>query len=134
MSQNQSTSQRTVGTDKLYRSRNGWILGVCEGIAEWREISAGWIRFAVFVGIWMSGIWPGLAIYVVIAFIMKPAPVIEPETNDEAEFYDDVASSRKRALQSLKRSFDSLDRRIRRLEHAVTSNEYDWQRRLDEGS
>ncbi|MEO0794418.1 MAG: PspC domain-containing protein [Verrucomicrobiota bacterium] len=117
----------------LYRSRNGCFLGVCKGLAEWRDISVFWIRLAVFIAIWLSGLWLGLAVYVIAGLIMKPEPVIEPSNDVEQEFYDDIASSRKRALKQLKRSFDQLDRRTRRLEHAVTSNEYDWERRLHSG-
>lgn len=36
------------------------------------------------------------------------------------------------ALNRLKRSFDNLDRRIRRMEHIVTTREYDWERKLNE--
>jgi len=117
----------------LYRSRQGWFLGVCRGLAEWRGVSVGWVRLAVFIGIWLSGLWPGLAIYVIVGLILKPAPVVPPANPEENAFYEDVASSRKRALRQLKRSFDELDRRAARLEAAVTSSEYDWERRLRSG-
>jgi len=117
----------------LYRSRRGCFLGVCKGIAEWRGIDTVWVRLGVFIAIWLSGLWPGLAIYVIVGLLMKPEPVVPPVNDQEQEFYDDVASSRKRALAQLKRSFDALDRRTRRLEAAVTSNEYDWERRLNSG-
>jgi phage shock protein C len=35
-------------------------------------------------------------------------------------------------LHRLKRTYDNLDRRIQRMEHIVTSREYDWDRRLNE--
>jgi phage shock protein C len=35
------------------------------------------------------------------------------------------------ATQRLKRMFDNLDRRIRRMEDTVTARDYDWDRRLN---
>jgi phage shock protein C len=35
------------------------------------------------------------------------------------------------ALHRLKKTFDSLDRRIQRMEGIVTAKEYDWDRRLN---
>lgn len=118
---------------RLYRSRRGWFLGVCQGLAEWRQVSVGWIRLAVFIGIWLTGLWPGLAAYVIAGLLMKPAPMVPPANEDEQEFYDAIARSRSQALRRLKRTFDELDRRTQRIEDAVTRVDYDWQRRLDTG-
>ncbi len=37
------------------------------------------------------------------------------------------------AIQRIKRVYDSLDRRIQRMEAIVTARDYDWDRRLNEG-
>jgi phage shock protein C len=63
---------------------------------------------------------------------MKPEPVLPLETEAEQEFYNSYATSRSMALHRLRRTFDQLDRRIRRIESIVTSREYDWERRLNE--
>ena len=36
------------------------------------------------------------------------------------------------ALARLKRTYDNIERRIRRMENLVTAHEYDWERRLNE--
>ena len=79
-----------------------------------------------------SGIWPIAVLYFLAALLMKPEPVLPLQTEEEQEFYDSYASSRRMALHRLKRTYDNLDRRIQRIESIVTSREYDWERRLNE--
>jgi phage shock protein C len=62
---------------------------------------------------------------------MKPEPVLPIQTEDEHEFYDSYIHSRKGATDRLRRRYENLERRIRRLEHAVTSREFDWEHRLN---
>ena len=78
-----------------------------------------------------TGIWPVVAFYVVAALLMKVEPVIPIESTSEQEFYNSYTSSRAMALHRLKKTFDSLDRRIQRMEGIVTAKEYDWDRRLN---
>ena len=115
----------------LYRSRNGVILGVCRGIAEYFDFSVFWIRAAAVVFLFVSGFWPITAIYFIGAFLMKPEPAIPVQTSEEQEFYDSYVHSRGGATDRLKRRYDSLMRRIQRLEHTVTSKEFDWVGRLN---
>ena len=115
----------------LYRSRNGVILGVCRGIAEYFDFSVFWIRAAAVIILFISGFWPITAIYFIGAFLMKPEPAIPIQTSEEQEFYDSYVHSRRGATDRLKRRYDSLMRRIQRLEHTVTSKEFDWDRRLN---
>ena len=115
----------------LYRSRNGVILGVCRGIAEYFDFSVFWVRTAAVIVLFISGFWPITAIYFIGAFLMKPEPAIPVQTSEEQEFYDSYVHSRRRATDRLKRRYDSLMRRIQRLEHTVTSKEFDWDQKLN---
>jgi phage shock protein C len=74
-----------------------------------------------------TGIWPIVGLYILAALLMKLEPVI-PIHRGEDSFYD---SNRGVALHRLKRTFDRLDHRIRRMEDMVTTREYDWERRLN---
>jgi phage shock protein C len=114
----------------LYRSRDGRILGVCKGLAEYFDFPVFWLRVIAFVLLLISGIWPMVIVYFVAALLMKPEPVLPLETEGEQEFYNSYANSRRMALGRLKRTYDNLDRRIRRMEDIVTNREYDWERRL----
>ncbi len=115
----------------LYRSRNGAIFGVCRGVAEYFDLSTGWIRFFTVLAFILTGFWPVGFLYLVMALIMKPAPVITPMNEAEEEFYDSYADSRRNALNRLNHTFDGLERRLQRIEDTVTSREFQWQTRTD---
>ena len=115
----------------LHRSRNGVILGVCRGIAEHFDFSVFWVRSIAVIILLLSGFWPITGIYFIAALIMKPEPAIPIQSDDEQEFYDSYLNSRKRAADRLKRRYENLERRMRRMEHTVTSREYDWDNRMN---
>ena len=120
-----------MGNGGIYRSRNGIILGVFRGLADYFDLNVRILRILAIIVFFMSGIWPIVILYLLAAFLMKPEPVIPLETYDEAEFYDSYINSRKGAVHRLKKQFENLDRRIQRMEHTVTDQEFDWEERLN---
>lgn len=56
----------------LRRSRNGMLLGVCQGFADWLEIPAWPLRLGMVIAFFASGFWPVGALYLVAAIAMKP--------------------------------------------------------------
>jgi len=117
--------------DGMYRSRNGIILGVCRGIAEYFDFSVFWVRAIVLILLFVSGFWPITGLYFIAALLMKPEPVIPIQTEEEQEFYDSYIHSSKGAIDRIKRRYENLERRIQRMEHTVTSREFDWENRLN---
>ena len=118
----------------LYRSRNGILLGVCRGIAEYFDFSVFWARVIALLLLVVTGLWPVTAIYFVAALLMKPEPVLRIDREDEQEFYDTYLHSRKGAVERMKHRYEDLERRIRRMEHSVTDREYQWKKKLgDQG-
>lgn len=115
----------------LYRSRNGLLLGVCRGIAEYLDFSVFWTRTIVLILLFFSGLWPIMALYFIAALLMKPEPIIPIDSDDQQEFYNSYIYSRKGAIDRLKRRYENLERRIERMEHTVTTKEFDWDRRLN---
>jgi phage shock protein C len=115
----------------FYRSRSGVIFGVCRGIGEYFDFSVFWVRFIALVLFFFTGIWPTVVIYFVAAFLMKPEPIVPLENMDEREFYDSYVHSREMAMDRIKRRYENLNRRIQRLEHSVTTPEFDWESRLN---
>ncbi|HID30365.1 MAG TPA: PspC domain-containing protein [Desulfobacterales bacterium] len=114
----------------MHRSRNGVILGVCRGIAEYFDFSIFWTRAIVVILFLVSGLWPITGLYFLAALLMKPEPVIPVQSEDEEEFYDSYTRSRQRAVRQLRRRYENLQRRIRRMEHIVTTKEFEWGNRL----
>ncbi|MDX9976158.1 MAG: envelope stress response membrane protein PspC [FCB group bacterium] len=122
------------GTERkgLYRSRDGAIFGVCKGVANYMDVSVFWMRALLVFIFFLSGIWPVVVIYILAALLMKPEPVLPLRTDEDYEFYNSYVTSRTAALHRLKRTYDNIERRIRRMEDIVTNREYDWDRRLGE--
>ena len=116
----------------VYRSRSGMMFGICKGLANHLDIDVFWVRFAVVCIACSTAFWPAFGIYIVAALVMKIEPVLPLETEEDEEFYHSYAGSRGMALSRLKRTFESLDRRIQRLENTVTARDYDWDERLSE--
>jgi phage shock protein C len=115
----------------LYRSRHGIICGVCRGVAEYLDFSVFWTRMIAVALLIFTGLWPIVGIYLLAILVMKPEPLVPFETDDEAEFYNSFTQSRSMAVQRLKRIYDKIDRRVQRMEDAVTAREYDWDQRLN---
>jgi phage shock protein C len=114
----------------IYRSRQGAIFGVCRGLAEHFDFSVFWVRLIAVVALILSGLWPAMILYILAALVMKPQPVMPISSPEEQHFYDRYTASRHDAAERLKRRYEALDDRIRRMEDVVTSREYDWERRL----
>ena len=117
----------------LYRSRRGLILGVCRGLADYTGIPVFWVRVVVIAITLPSGFFPIPLLYIVAGILMKSEPVIEPLTDDDHDFYNSWASDRSLALSRIKRRFEQLDRRARRMEDLVTAREFDWEQRMRSG-
>ncbi len=120
-----------LGRDGIYRSRNGVIFGVCRGLAEHFDFSVFWARAIAIIFLLVSGFWPAIGLYLIATFLMKPAPVIPIETEAEQELYDRYTNSRHRAARLIKRRYDNLEKRLRRMEHIVTTREFDWDSKLN---
>jgi phage shock protein C len=114
----------------LYRSRYGVILGVCRGIAEHFDIPVFWIRIGTIILTVTTGVWPMLVAYFGAAFFLQQEPVLPFSNESDNEFYSSFTNSRSMALHRLKKKFDQMQSRLRRMEDVVTSREYDWERKM----
>jgi phage shock protein C len=124
--------RRQLHRGGIYRSRKGVIFGVCRGLADYFDFSVFWARAFAVAALLLTGFWPAIGLYLIAALLMKPEPVIPIQTDDEQEFYDSYTYSRHGAAQRLKRRYENLERRIRRMEHRVTTREFDWDKRMGE--
>ena len=114
-----------------YRSRNGILLGVCSGFADYFDFNVFWIRVLLVVLFILTGFWPITGLYLVAYLLMKPEPVRPIETEEEQEFYDSYLNSRKWACQRIRRRYENLNRRIQRMEDKVTGREFDWDQKFN---
>jgi len=88
------------------------------------------MRAIVILLFLVTGIWPVGLLYLIAAMIMKMEPIVPFGNSGDREFYDSYSSSRAGALDRVKRKFENLDRRLRRMEDVVTSRDFEWERRM----
>lgn len=111
----------------LYRSRKGLFMGVCRGMAEHFDVSIFWTRMIVILLFLFTGFWPVGVIYLVTGLLLKLEPVAPLQDEREQEFYDSYTRSRESAIQRIRRKYENMERRIQRMEHTVTSREFNWE-------
>ncbi len=58
----------------LYRSRNGFLCGVCRGIADYFDLSVFWIRMITVIAFVLTGFFPTVFLYVIAALVMRKEP------------------------------------------------------------
>ncbi|MBU1341954.1 MAG: envelope stress response membrane protein PspC [Proteobacteria bacterium] len=111
----------------IYRSRKGLFMGVCRGLAEYFNFSVFWLRIVTLLLFLFTGFWPIGVMYIVAGLLLKMEPVSPLHNEKDQEFYDTYTHSRQSAVQRIKRKFENIERRIQRMEHTVTSREFDWE-------
>lgn len=77
-------------TRRWTRSPRGKIFGVVTGLAEWRELNPEMTRLIVFLIVLFTGVFPGIAIYLLLALIlpMQTEDDIIRETHHRGETID----------------------------------------------
>ncbi len=79
---------------RLYRARDGMLLGVCKGIAHYRGLPVGVVRLAFVVLTIATGFWLGIGAYILAGFLMDPEPALTPQNPAETDFYTRYRSQR----------------------------------------
>ena len=75
-----------MATRRLYRSKNGEILGVCKGIAQWRDVPVDTVRLIFILIAIFTAVVPCLIAYFVIGLIL---PVNPYEDEDASKAYNE---------------------------------------------
>ena len=66
---------------RLTKSQNKILAGVLGGIANYFDLDPAWVRIIGAALILFTGIFPGIALYIIAAMVM-PAPKAEKHTTD----------------------------------------------------
>lgn len=139
---------------KIYRSRDGKVLGVCAGIAKYFGLDVGITRLVTLLLIFFTGLWPGLVLYFIAGWIMPLEPYSDSYARHSSEYqrascgrkekshsYKHADFSReytayrspdpdKERMSSLLNRAEALASRIQDLEGTVTKNNPSWEERL----
>ena len=114
----------------LYRSRNGVLLGVCRGVADYFHLSVFWIRATAVILFMCTGFWPIVGVYILAALLMKSGPAESGGRDSKSRTGGRRHCQRNDAAERLRRKWKHLEKRIRKMEDKVTSREFDWNSRF----
>lgn len=71
----------------LYRDReNGWIFGVCAGLADRFNLQLGAVRIVAVVGL-LVFFWFTIAVYIAASILIREKPLIYSGQRNEDEFW-----------------------------------------------
>jgi len=116
---------------QVYRlPEEGYIMGVCAGIADYFDINVSAVRIVVFFMILFSGVITGLLIYVVIGFILPTKYYEDCTEPEEEQFWRETRKSPKSSATDLLQRFRDIERRTANLETTVTSKRFKLDREL----
>jgi phage shock protein C len=107
---------------KFYRNkRDGKVMGVCAGIADYTGIDVGMVRMMFLFSLFMSG--GGiLPVYFIAGMITPDRPrELQSQTDDERQFWQGVRASPGRSARAISGKLREIDRRIADIEHFVTT-------------
>lgn len=74
-------------THGLYRDReNGWLFGVCAGIADYFDVSPGIVRLIAVVALFLF-FWPTVLVYAAATLLFRTKPLTWSGRCHEYEFW-----------------------------------------------
>jgi phage shock protein C len=103
--------------------RNAKFLGVCSGIADYTGIDVTWIRVGFVLSLLITGGFPLLPAYFVVAWIAQKKPyALYDQDPDSQAFWQKARVAPQRTIRDVNSSFRDIDRRLRDIEGYVTSS------------
>jgi len=117
---------------RLYRNRrDGVILGVCAGIADYFGVQR-WVVRVLWVGGLLMFPPPTIIGYFLLALLLPKMPEHLYENKDEEHFWRDVRVDPARKFSELRHKFREQEHRLRGMEAYVTSEAYRVHREIDD--
>ena len=118
---------------RFYRNkRDGKVLGVCAGIADYTGIDVNMIRLMFLFSLFISG-GSILPVYFIAGFMAPDRPYeLDSETADERRFWQGVRASPARAAGDIRSRFRDLDRRLADIESYVTTENRSLAREIEQ--
>lgn len=123
--------------------RDGYIAGVCAGIAAWMDWPVKWIRVLAVLTLIFGGGFPILLVYGVLWYLMDedsgPAPYKydhdEPTSRESdyrpaSRYREEAPRPRGASMDDVKTRFARMEARLRGMEECVASNDFELRREL----
>ncbi|HUB94303.1 MAG TPA: envelope stress response membrane protein PspC [Stellaceae bacterium] len=115
---------------RLWRDPDhGVLAGVCAGLANYLGVERVAIRLAFVLGLIFFFV-PAVLAYVVLSFVLPRRPPALFSSGEEEAFWRGLNTRPDDAVRGLTRRFGDLEARLRAMEGAVASPDFDLRRRF----
>ena len=117
---------------RFYRNkRDGKVMGVCAGIADYTGVDVTMVRLMFLFSLFISG-GSILPVYFIAGFMAPDRPYeLAGETADERQFWQGVRASPGRSARAIGSRLRDIDRRLADIEHYVTTENRSLAREID---
>lgn len=118
---------------RFYRDkRNGRVMGICSGIADYTGFDTTLVRIAMVAALFLSS-GSILPIYFIAGWITPAKPrELDYSDREDRKFWQGVRASPARTARDIRSRFRDLDRRLADIESYVTSDNRSLAREIDQ--
>ncbi len=141
MSNNTTSKIRTGFLSEMQRyPAQGWLAGVCRGIADYFDWKVQWVRVIVIAILILTTAWPVIIVYGVLWYVMEEGDLNNPNRPK----WSDMPLAAARAagttastetasttMRDIKERFMRLDDRLRKLEDSALNKDDALRREID---
>ena len=100
--------------------RNGKVMGVCAGLADYTGFDVTLVRILMVLGVFMGG-GALIPVYFIAGWIAQDKPrELQDSDPEEKKFWQGVRTSPSRTARDIRSRFRDIDRRLAQVEHYVT--------------
>ena len=118
---------------RFYRDkRNGKVMGVCAGIADYTGFDVALVRICFLAAVFMSG-GSVLPFYFIAGWVAPTKPrELEYSGSEDKQFWQGVRASPARAARDIRSRFKDIDRRLADIESYVTTENRSLAREIEQ--
>lgn len=118
---------------RFYRdSRNGKVMGVCAGIADYTGFDVSLVRITMIAAVFLSS-GSILPVYFIAGWIAPDKPrELESSNQEEREFWRSVRQSPARTARDIRLRLKDIDRRLGDVESYVTTENRSLAREIEQ--
>lgn len=112
--------------------RNGKVMGVCAGIADYTGLDVTIVRILMFLALWLSG-GSIIPVYLVAGWIAEDRPrELHYDSPEDRKFWQQVRASPARTARDIRANLRAIDRRLADVESYVLSNNRSLAREIEQ--
>lgn len=112
--------------------RNGKVMGVCAGIADYTGVDVVVVRILMFLALWLSG-FSILPVYFIAGWIAEDRPrELMNDSPEDQRFWQQVRASPARTAREIRANLKAIDRRLGDVESYVLTNNRSLAREIEQ--